>query len=179
MEGRRLSEVPREEPADEFARLLAENERYSETFDRSRLNPAPMSGLAVVTCMDARIDVEDALGLRIGDAHVLRNAGAVVTDDMIRSLIISQQFLGTDRIALIAHTRCGLLGADEEALRARLTEASGESLDVQFGAFGDTESHVRDQVALLRSHPWLNRVPVHGLVYDVATGRLHEVVRAS
>jgi carbonic anhydrase len=164
------------EPADELARLLTENERFSETFDRSRLNAAPMSGLAVVTCMDARIDVEDALGLRVGDAHVIRNAGAVVTDDVVRSLIVSQQFLGTDLIALIAHTGCGLNGADEAALRARLTASSGRSLDLAFGAFEETESHVRSQVALLRSHPWLNRVPVHGLIYDVATGRLHPVV---
>jgi carbonic anhydrase len=170
-----LPDASRGEPADEFARLLAENERFSETFDRSRLNPAPMSGLAVVTCMDARIDVEDVLGLRIGDAHVIRNAGAVVTDDVVRSLIISQQFLGTDLIALVAHTRCGLLGADEQALRDRLGSASGQSLDLSFGAFADLESHVRDQVALLRSHPWLNPVPVRGLIYDVATGRLQEV----
>ena len=134
-----------------------------------------MSGLAVVTCMDARIDVEDALGLRVGDAHVIRNAGAVATDDVIRSLIVSQQFLGTELIALIAHTGCGLQGADEDALRSRLTAATGQRLDLEFRAFPDTEAHVRAQVEVLRSHPWLNRVPVHGLIYDVATGRLRKV----
>lgn len=162
--------------SDEFARLLAENERYSETFDRAGLRAAPLSGLAVVTCMDARIHLEDALGLRIGDAHVIRNAGAVATDDVVRSLIISQQLLGTELIALIAHTECGLRGADEEALRERLIASSGRRLDLRFGAFADTEQHVRTQVGILRTHPWLKRVPVHGLVFDVATGRLHEVV---
>jgi carbonic anhydrase len=160
----------------EFARLLAENERYSETFDRATLQAAPLSGLAVVTCMDARIDVADALGLRVGDAHVIRNAGAVATDDVVRSLILSQQLLGTELIALIAHTGCGLEGADEEALRGRLIASSGRRLDLRFGAFASIEEHVRSQVAVLRTHPWLKRVPVHGLVYDVATGRLQQVV---
>jgi carbonic anhydrase len=160
---------------DEFARLLAENERYAETFDRSHLNAAPMSGLAVVTCMDARIDVEDALGLRIGDAHIIRNAGAVATDDVVRSLIVSQQLLGTDQILLVAHTNCGLHGADEAGLRARLTRASGRAMDVRFFPFADIEGHVGAQVERLRTHPWLDRVPVRGLVYDVSNGRLQEV----
>ena len=163
-------------PADEFARLLAENDRYAETFDRSALTAAPMSGLAIVTCMDARIDVEDALGLRVGDAHIIRNAGAVATDDVIRSVIVSQQFLGTDQIILIAHTGCGLMGADEAELRTRLNAATGRAVDVRFFSFADVEAHVRAQVEVLRTHPWVNRVPVHGLVYDVATGRLQPVV---
>ena len=162
-------------PDQEYARLLAENQRYAESFDRSALTAAPLTGLAVVACMDARIDVEDALGLRTGDAHIIRNAGAVATDDVIRSLIISQQLLGTNEVVFIGHTECGLLGADEAALRDRLSATTGRSLDIGFGAFGDLEQHIRRQVDRLRTHAWLQRVPVHGLIYDVSTGRLLEV----
>jgi carbonic anhydrase len=140
------------------------------------LTAAPLTGLAIVACMDARLDVEEALGLRTGDAHIVRNAGAIATDDVIRSLIVSQQLLGTDEIVLIAHTRCGLLGADEAELRRRLGGATGRDLDVQFGAFDDLERHVRRQVAVLADHPWLKPVDIHGLVFDVATGRLRAVV---
>lgn len=159
----------------EFARLLAENERYTESFDRSALTPAPLSGLAIVACMDARLDVEEALGLRTGDAHIIRNAGGLATDDAIRSLIVSQQLLGTDEIVVIGHTGCGLLDADESGLRNRLAEATGQALDLAFGAFGDLEATVRWSVDQIRQHPWIKPVPVHGLIFDVATGRLHEV----
>ena len=159
----------------EYTRLLAENDRYTEVFDRSSLGAAPLSGLAVLACMDARLDVEEALGLRTGDAHIIRNAGGLATDDAIRSLIISQQLLGTDEILVIAHTGCGLLGVDEDALRQRLAAASGRALDIRFGSFTDLESTVRVQVERLRTHAWLKRVPVHGLIFEVSTGRLHEV----
>lgn len=159
----------------EFARLLAENERYTESFDRSALTPAPLSGLAIVACMDARLDVEEALGLRTGDAHIIRNAGGIATDDVVRSLIVSQQLLGTDEIVVIGHTGCGLLGVDEDGLRDRLAAASGRRLDIGFGSFDDLEASVHRSVERLRTHPWLKRVPVHGLVFDVTTGRLLEV----
>ena len=163
-------------PSDEFTRLMAENERYQEAFDRSALTAAPLTGLAILACMDARLDVEEALGLRTGDAHIIRNAGGLATDDAIRSLIISQQLLGTDEIVVIGHTGCGLLGIDEEALRERLGAASGRSLEIAFGSFGDLEANVRAQVDRLRAHPWLKRVLVHGLIFDVDTGGLREVV---
>ena len=159
----------------EFGRLLAENERYTESFDRSALTPAPLSGLAIVACMDARLDVEEALGLRTGDAHIIRNAGGIATDDVIRSLIVSQQLLGTDEIVVIGHTGCGLMGVDEDALRDRLAAATGGRLDIRFESFDDLEASVRASVERLRTHPWLRPVPVHGLVFDVATGRLHEI----
>jgi carbonic anhydrase len=159
----------------EFERLLSENERYTESFDRSALTPAPLSGLAIVACMDARLDVEEALGLRTGDAHIIRNAGGIATDDVIRSLIVSQQLLGTVEIVVIGHTGCGLSGVDEVALRARLAAATGAPLDLPFESFDDLEASVHASVERLRSHPWLRRGPVHGLVFDVATGRLHEV----
>jgi carbonic anhydrase len=162
----------------EYARLLAENERYTETFDRSALTAAPLSGMAVVACMDARLDVEEALGLRTGDAHIIRNAGGIVTDDVIRSLVVSQQLLGTIEIVVIEHTGCGLHRADPAVIHERVAEMSGLSVEdvaLDVGAFEDLESNVEAQVAILREHPYLRRVPVHGLIFDVKTGRLHEV----
>jgi carbonic anhydrase len=166
----------RSSPQEEFARILAENERYTETFDRSALTAAPLSGLAVLACMDARLDVEEALGLRTGDAHIIRNAGGLATDDAIRSLITSQQLLGTSEIVVIQHTGCGLDGADEAALRDRLARETGRSLDIAFGSFTDLEANVRRTVDRLRTHAWLRRGPVHGCIFDVRTGRLHVVV---
>jgi carbonic anhydrase len=159
----------------EYERILAENLRYTESFDRSALSAAPLSGLAILACMDARLDVEEALGLRTGDAHIIRNAGGLATADAIRSLIVSQQLLGTDEIVVIGHTGCGLRGADEGALRERLAAQTGRTLDLAFGGFEDLDASVRQQVDVLRTHPWIKRVPVHGLVFEVETGRLYEV----
>ena len=161
--------------ADEYERILAENGRYSEAFDRSALTAAPLSGVAILACMDARIDVEDALGLRVGDAHIIRNAGGFATQDAIRSLVISQELLGTREILVIAHTGCGLHGADEAAIRGRVKASTGHDTDLVFGAFGDLDAMVREQVRVLRAHPDLLRVPIHGLIYEVETGRLREV----
>ena len=127
--------------------------------------------------MDARIDVEDALGLRVGDAHIIRNAGALASEDAIRSLVVSQQLLGTREIVVIAHTRCGLDGADEDALRGahrghdRLRDGDG----VRCRSPTST-TMVREQVEILRDEPVLLEVPVHGLIYEVETGRLRQVV---
>jgi carbonic anhydrase len=159
----------------EFDRLLAANERYAESFHRSALTAVPLRGLAIVACMDARLDVEAALGLQAGEAHVIRNAGGLATEDVIRSLIVSQQLLGTDEIVVIGHTGCGLLDADEDALRDRLTAATGQALAIDFGSFDDLHASLRASVERLRTHPWLKRVPVHGLVFDVATGRLEVI----
>jgi carbonic anhydrase len=156
-------------------RLLAANDRYAETFEHSTLTAVPQRSLVIVTCMDSRLDVLRALGLKMGDAHIVRNAGALVTDDVIRSLIVSQQLLGTNEIVVIGHTGCGLLGADEDAIRATMADATGETLDIGFGSFDDLEASIRASVERLRTHAWLKRVPVHGLVFDVATGRLSPV----
>ena len=164
-----------EQVSAEYERILAENLRYTEAFDRSALTAAPLSGLAVLACMDARLDVEEALGLRTGDAHIIRNAGGLATDDAIRSIIVSQQLLGTNEIIVIGHTRCGLLGADEAGLRGRLATQTGQRLDVAFGSFSDLEGSVRAQVERLRTHPWVKRVPIHGLVFEVESGRLYEI----
>ncbi len=170
--------MTRDTSGGEYARLLSENERYTETFDRSALTAAPLSGLVIVACMDARLDVEEALGLRTGDAHIIRNAGGLVTDDVIRSLIVSRELLGTNEIVVIEHTGCGLHGADEEDLRERVATTAGvtaEDIPIAFGGFADLAENLRTQVAILREHQLIRRVPVHGLIFEVATGRLVEV----
>jgi carbonic anhydrase len=162
----------------EYARLLAENERFTESFDRSALTAAPLSGLAVLACMDSRLLVEEALGMRPGDAHVLRNAGGLVTDDVIRSLIVSQRILGTNEIVVIEHTGCGLLGNNDDAIRAEVARAldvTADDIPIVFGAFDDLEANLRAQVAILREHQLLRSMAVHGLIFDVKTGRLHEI----
>ena len=164
-----------EEFEREFERIFEQNERFVEAFDRSALTAAPLTGLAILTCMDARIDVEDALGLRVGDAHIIRNAGALASEDAIRSLVVSQQVLGTRGIVVIAHTRCGLDGADEDAMRARIAATTGFETEMAFGAFADLEAMVREQVDILRDEPVLLEVAVHGLVYEVETGHLREI----
>ena len=146
----------------EYRRILAENRRYIEAFDRSALTAAPLSGLAIIACMDARLDVEEALGLRTGDAHIIRNAGGVATDDAIRSLIVSQERLGTDEVLVIGHTFCGLEGADEEEMRESLASRTVRGLDIDFGSFAELTDSVRAQVARLREHPWVRPVPIHG-----------------
>jgi carbonic anhydrase len=171
--------VTQQEPAahgvGEYERILDENRRYVEAFDRSALTAAPLSGLAIIACMDARLDVEETLGLRTGDAHIIRNAGGLATDDAIRSVIVSQERLGTDEVLVIGHTNCGLERADEQEMRDHLTERTGRRLDLEFGSFPDLEASVRAQVERLRAHPWVRPVPIHGLIFDVETGRLIEV----
>jgi carbonic anhydrase len=160
----------------EFERILEQNARFAEAFDRSALTAAPLTGLSILTCMDARIDVEDALGLRVGDAHIIRNAGGLASEDAIRSLVVSQQILGTRAIVVIAHTGCGLHGADEDALRARIGDTTGFETEMAFGSFADLEAMVLEQVEVLRDEPVLLDVPVHGLIYEVETGRVRKVV---
>jgi carbonic anhydrase len=162
-----------------FDRILERNEHFVEAFDRSALTAVPLMGLSIVTCMDARIDVEDALGLRVGDAHIIRNAGALATDDVIRSLVVSQQLLGTREIVLIAHTRCGLHGADETALRTSIADSTGHETSNAFGSFTDLEAMVREQVEVLRDEPALLETPIRGLIYEVETGRLRTVTGAA
>ena len=159
----------------EYERLLAENRRYVETFDRSALTAAPLSGMAILACMDARLDVEEALGLRTGDAHIIRNAGGLATDDAIRSIVVSQELLGTDEVIVIGHTQCGLEGRTDADIRRRLVERTGREIPLAFGTFADVETSVRAQVDRLRSHPWIRPVPIHGLIFDVETGQLTDV----
>ncbi|MBA3528009.1 MAG: carbonic anhydrase [Propionibacteriaceae bacterium] len=160
----------------EYARALAENERYVAQFDRSTLPLPPGRKLAVLACMDARLMVEDVLGLRTGDAHIIRNAGGLATDDAIRSVVISQQLLGTDEVIVIEHTGCGMLTFQDDAVHRDLVQRTGQDVDLAFHAFGELEENLRAQVDRIKAHPWIKDVPVHGLVYDVESGRLREVV---
>jgi carbonic anhydrase len=159
----------------EYARILAENERYAAQFDLSSLPLPPGRKLAVLACMDARLTVEDVLGLRTGDAHIIRNAGGLATDDAIRSLVISQNLLGTEEVIVIEHTGCGMLTFQDDAVHRDLVEKTGSDVDLPFHAFPDLESNLREQVRRIQAHPWIKDVPVHGLVYEVETGRLREV----
>ena len=162
-------------PSTEYERVLAENERYVAQFDRSGLPLPPGRKLAVLACMDARLTVEDVLGLRTGDAHIIRNAGGLATDDAIRSLVISQRLLGTEEVLVIEHTGCGMLTFDDDSVRRDIAEQTGHVVDLPLQAFGDLDSNLRAQVERIREHPWIKDVPVHGLIYDVESGRLREV----
>ena len=161
--------------APQLTRALAENDRYAAQFDRSALPLPPGRKLAVLACMDARLTVEDALGLRTGDAHIIRNAGGLATDDAIRSLVISQRLLGTEEVIVVEHTGCGMLTFEDEPVRERIATETGETVDLPLHAFGDLEQNLRDQVARIRAHPWIKDVPVSGLIYEVETGRLRQV----
>jgi carbonic anhydrase len=162
-------------PTAEYARVLAANESYAAQFDRSSLPLPPGRKLAVLACMDARLTVEDVLGLHTGDAHIIRNAGGLATDDAIRSLVISQQLLGTGEVLVIEHTGCGMLTFQDADVHRQLVQQTGADVDLPFHAFPDLDSNLREQVRRIREHPWIKDVPVHGLVYDVETGRLREV----
>jgi len=157
--------------------LLRNHEAYAASFRLGDLPARPSRSLAVVTCMDARIDVHRLLGLREGEAHILRNAGGVVTDDVLRSLIISQRLLGTREIMLILHTECGMLTFRDDELRAQIQAETGIRPPFAFEAFRDLEEEVRQSLRRLRSCPFLpHRESVRGFIYDVRTGRLREVV---
>jgi len=163
-------------PNSEYARALVENERFAAQFDRSTLPLPPGRKLAVLACMDARLTVEDVLGLRTGDAHIIRNAGGLATDDAIRSLVISQQLLGTEEVLVIEHTGCGMLTFRDEEVHRDLVQQTGADVDLAFRAFANLEANLRAQIERIRSHPWIKEVPVHGLIYEVETGRLREAV---
>lgn len=154
------------------------NESYAKSFTLGHLPMPPARKLAVLACMDARLMVDQMLGLKTGDAHVIRNAGGIVTEDAVRSLILSHHLLGAAEFMIINHTDCGMLTFRDEELRRKLEDATGAAAvaPVQFHAFGDVEGNVRLQVLRVKSHPWIpEHIPVRGFVYDVKTGRLSEV----
>lgn len=134
----------------------------------------------VIACMDARINLETALGLRYGDAHIIRNAGGIVTDDVLRSAVVSTNVLGTREIMVINHTGCGMIGCSDAGLTRQLTERYGPSPQgpTVFHGFSDLDSHVREQARKLDEHPWIPPdTVIRSFIYDVQTGRLHEVDR--
>ncbi len=156
------------------------NARYAAGFAKGGLAMAPARRFAVLACMDARLDPARALGLDEGDAHVIRNAGGRASDDALRSLVISQQLLGTREVIVLHHTDCGMATFTNDDLRGRLRETFGvDTSGTDFLPFSDLEQSVRDDVATIRSSPLIPAdVSVTGYVYDVRTGRLAEVVSA-
>ncbi len=155
------------------------NQHHVRTFaQRGQMDKQPAKHLAVLTCMDCRIQVEEVLGLRPGDAHILRNAGGIVTADVIRSLILSYRFLGTREIFVINHTGCGLLGLLDDQLRKELALETGrDTAAVEFYGFRDLESNLRNQVQKIKDCAFIPPdMAVYGLIYDVKTGGLHTVI---
>jgi len=155
---------------------LRNNADYASNF-KGPLPLPPAKHTAVVACMDARLDVYRILGLHEGDSHVIRNAGGVVTDDAIRSLVISQRLLGTTEVILIHHTDCGMLTFSDDALRASIAEETGFKPPYSLQAFDDLETDVRAGIARIKADPHVvHRDKVRGFIFDVATGKLNEVL---
>jgi carbonic anhydrase len=162
---------------DATAQLLTNNRGYVEGFHDAGLAAAPALKVAIVACMDARLDPALVLGLRAGDAHVIRNAGGVVTDDVIRSLSISQHHLGTDEVMLLHHTDCGLLRFTDEQFAHSRELSRGFRPPWSARTFSDLEEDVRDSIRIVRESPFVPRKErVRGFIYEVETGRVREVV---
>jgi carbonic anhydrase len=156
--------------------LLANNAAYAASFDKGDLPRPPAKKVAVVACMDARLNVYGALGLQEGDAHVISNAGGVVTDDEIRSLAISQRLLGTEEIILIHHTDCGMLTFTDDQFKRSIQDEVGIKPEWAAEAFSDLDEDVRKSIARVKTSPFIPRKDsVRGFVYDVTTGALREV----
>ncbi len=156
--------------------LLANNATYAESF-QGPLPLPPAKGVAVVACMDARLDVYRILGLNEGEAHVIRNAGGVVTEDEIRSLAISQRLLGTTEIILIHHTDCGMVTFTDDGFKKSILDDTGLRPAWSAEAFPDADEDVRQSIARIRANPFVpNKDSIRGFVFDVATGKLNEVV---
>src|SRR5438309_9559250 len=152
--------------------VLAANEAYSRTHELRNLTPCPERKLAVITCMDTRLSIR-TLGLKTGDAHIIRNAGGIVTDDTLRSLVVSHYLLGTQEIMVINHTDCGLMHTSEQDLRTRIQNRTGTAAVAPafFYAFQNVEENVRHQLQKLRTHHCIPRtVTVRRFVYDVSNG---------
>lgn len=163
--------------ADEtFADVLASNEAYAGDFQLAGLEPVAAKGLAVLTCVDSRIEPLRMLGLRPGDAKILRNAGARVTDDVLRTLVLASYLLGVDRAMVVAHTKCRMAAEDEDDVHAAVEAAGGpDTRSLAFLVSPDQEATVREDVQRIRSSPFLTRLEVGGFLYDVDTGRLTQL----
>ena len=157
--------------------LLQNNEAYAESFDKGDLPIPPAKGVAVVACMDARLNVHGMLGLQEGDAHVIRNAGGVITDDEIRSLAISQRLLGTREVILIHHTDCGMLTFSDDELKQQIQDDVGIKPHFPMESFTDLENDVRQSIARIQASPFIPyKDSIRGFIYEVETGRLREVL---
>ena len=155
---------------------VANAERYAASFDKGHLPLPPAKQTAVVACMDARLNPYGVLGLSEGDSHVIRNAGGVVTDDVIRSLTISQRLLGTREIILIHHTGCGMLTFHDDDVKAQIEADTGIRPSFALEAFGDVDADVRQSIARIKASPFVpSKNSIRGFVYEVETGRLREI----
>jgi carbonic anhydrase len=157
--------------------VLQANELYSRTHELRKLTPRPERRLAILTCMDTRLSIR-TLGLKTGDAHIIRNAGGIVTEDTLRSLVVSHYLLDTKEFMIINHTDCGLMLTSEQDLRNRIQNRAGTAAisPAFFYAFQNIDENVRHQLQKLRTHPWIPKeVSVRGFVYDVTSGRLREI----
>jgi carbonic anhydrase len=156
--------------------LLKNNESFAQSFDKGDLPLPPARKIAIVACMDARLNPYPILGLELGDAHVIRNAGGVITDDEIRSLAISQHLLGTEEIMLIHHTDCGMLTFNDQEFAGKLEGETGQRPQWDARSFGDLDQDVRDSIKRIKESPFIPRTDsVRGFVYAVETGELREV----
>ena len=164
--------------AASFDDLLAANASFAEDFRLAGFDGVAHAGIAVVTCMDSRIDPLEMLGLRPGDAKMLRNPGGRVTDDALAALVLSVNLLGVERVLIVPHTRCAMTGTSEIELRERVSQASGRDASCEtFGAIEDQLAALRDDVTRVRSHPLVpDSVAVGGFLYDVDTGRISQLV---
>ncbi len=160
-------------------RVLEANRKNAILYDPAKISPHPRLRLAILTCMDTRISLP-ALGLAVGDAHMIRNAGGIATEDAIRSLVVSHYLLGTNEVMVINHTDCGLMKASESELHHKVEREAGNppNSQLRFHAFQDVDGNVRAQMEHLDAHSWLKgRVKLRGFVFEVETGRLREVQR--
>ena len=156
--------------------LLSNNDAYATTFDKGDLPLPPGKRVAVLACMDARLDPAKVLGLEEGDAHVIRNAGGVASEDAIRSLVISQRLLGTEEIVLIHHTDCGMVTFTDGAVKDQIQADTGIRPPFALEAFPDADEDVRQSIARIQASPFIPKTDaVRGFVYEVETGKLHEV----
>lgn len=162
----------------QLEQIKSDNNIYSESFNDGKLPLPPSRKIAVLACMDARLLVNEALGLRIGEAHIIRNAGGVATDDVIRSLIISHELLGTENIVVINHTNCGMVTFKSEDLQRKISEKyNSNASEIQFHAFDSIESNVKTQVNRIKSNPFLSEISsVTGFIYDVTNGKINQVI---
>jgi carbonic anhydrase len=161
---------------DAFADVLAGNARFAETADLARLPATAAKGLAVVTCMDSRIDPLRLLGLKPGDAKILRNAGARLTEDVLRTLVLADYLLGVDRIMIVAHTNCRMAGGTEDDVHAAIAAAGGpDTRSISFLTTTDQLAALRQDVQRVRSWPYLVDVTVGGFLYDLETGKLSQI----
>ena len=159
-----------------FADVLSANEAYAHDFRLAELEPRAAKGLAVLTCMDSRIEPLKMLGLEPGDAKILRNAGARVTDDVLRTLVLASYLLGVDRAMVVGHTKCRMGSGDEDDIHAALDAAGGpDTRSLAFLVTDDQEATIRADVQRVRSWPYLSRLRVGGFLYDVDTGRLEQL----